>query len=377
MRILLVRILSLAALGLTALAACDGQSVDDAQRAIDQASQSAVGTGSKPIANGDPQCDLIAALPQRNGNLAGWLQSAHIDKGEGFQLPDAAALGQFQSAFESLLRDGATAQTVSAFDALGFELGGYVDDSQAFYFVLEEKAPRTGGGTYVVNPSASRELWLEVPHADSDQGTLKQGAEQLVALGARALLITGSNRCASDEASPCDGKTAKCGGKLRRSDVAHAEDNFFMSAHRALRAVHPNGIAVNQHGMESTGKEAAVLSDGTKNANPSSVANGVRNALNARLGGGAKAFSCNDPSDTGYRDLCGTSNVQGRFDNGSSNACTVAPTSSTGKFLHLEQDANLRGGGGKALVDALAEVIPCTGGGQGGQGCGTGVPVCR
>jgi hypothetical protein len=382
MRTLPLRSLLLVVLGLgAALSACDGQgggSPEELQQALQGADRSEGTSAPAPVANGDPACDALAALPTRQGSLAGWLESAHIAKGVGsYAAPSPAQQGAFQAAFEGLLRDGATPAATAAFDALGFELGGYADDGGAFWLVVEEKAPRTGGGTFVVNPAASRELWLEAPHADSDTGTLKQGASQLTALGARALLLTGANRCAASQATACDGKTAKCGGVLRVSDAAHSEDSYFMAAHRALRAVHPSGLAVNLHGMESDGSEAAVLGDGTKRDNPTAVANALRDALNKRLPAGRKAYSCNDPSDSGqHRDLCGTNNVQGRYDNGSAQACTTAAASSTGRFLHLEQDAQLRGAGAGALIEALAEVVPCTASGQGGMGCAA-VPVCR
>ena len=40
--------------------------------------------------------------------------------------------------------------------------------------------------------------------------------------------------------------------------------------------------------------------------------------------------------------LCATTNVQGRYTNGSADECTVGTTSLSNRFLHVEQAASLR-----------------------------------
>ncbi len=369
---------ALALVGLLAVAACDGMSEDELQRALEGAESD--GVVAMPVASVSPECEALAALPAQQGDLAGLLQSARVSaNGSGdFVPPSADQLASFQRAFEALLRDGPSAQAVQALTDVGFEVRGFADDpTNTFWIVVEDKAPERGGGTFVVNPAPSREAWLEVPHPGSDIGTLEQGAQQVVQLGARALLISGANRCAAAAPAGCDGTTARCDGVLRASDAAHSEQSYFMAAHRALRSVSPNGLAVNLHGMESSGAEAAVVSDGTRRENPAAAANALRDALNQRLTGERRAFSCNDPADTGYRELCGTTNVQGRYDNGSPNACNAPATSSTGRFIHLEQDSNLRGGDVALVTQALGDITPCDPGGQGGLGCTAPTPLCQ
>ncbi|WP_164009927.1 hypothetical protein [Pyxidicoccus trucidator] len=323
-------------------------------------------------------CAMPAGLPLQQGSLRTWLGTVPINASgsEGFREPGGTELTAFERAFGKLLATGPSAERVLDFAQLGYSLSSYRDaDSGGGWLVLAEQDRTRGGGTFIINLAPARDLWLETPHADSDAGTLRQGAEQLVALGARALLITGTNRCAGAAASPCSGTTGVCGTTgLRASDVAHYANNFFTAAHRALRDAYPQGIAVSVHGMDVSeeGPEAAVVSDGTSKDRASSLSVRLRDALNQRLPAGPRrAFSCNAPDDSGkHRALCGTTNVQGRIDNGAGDACYADAPSASDRFLHLEQASTLRGTGAAAdaVIAALADTVPCSLPGN-GLGC--------
>ncbi|NMO14723.1 hypothetical protein HPC49_05375 [Pyxidicoccus fallax] len=332
------------------------------------------GSTPSPLAG----CGLPAGLPSEKGSLRTWLRKANITSpgSEGFREPSGTELAAFERAFGALLSTGPSAESVRDFAQLGFTLSSYSDeDSGNGWLVLSDTNPKRGGGTFVVNLSPARDLWLETPHADSDEGTLSQGAEQLVALGARALLITGSNRCAGTAVSPCSGTTQVCGTSGQRvSDAAHYANNFFTAAHRALRDTFPDGVAVSVHGMDvaEDGPEAAVVSDGTSKDRAGSLSVRLRDALNQHLPPSPRrVFSCNAPGDSGkHRLLCGTTNVQGRIDNGAGDACYSDPPAATDRFLHLEQTSALRGTGpsGDAVIQALADTVPCSLPGN-GLGC--------
>jgi hypothetical protein len=324
-----------------------------------------------------PAASLADVLPTRQGNLVDYLQTRAVSppNSGGFQAPGDFELGAFEQAVQQLLL-GATPEGVAALGQLGYAVTLFQQDGGGSWLLLEELLPQRGGGTVALNLAPARDLWLEAPHSDSDEGTLRQGAVQAVALGARALLLNGANRCASATPTPCGGVTRTCGGSLRISDSAHFPRTFFTAAHRALRAASPDGVAVSLHGMEGEGSEAAVVSDGTRQPQPGSLSVLLRDAINRRLSAG-RAFSCNDPADEGkFRPLCGTTNVQGRFDNGSPDACLVGVTATTPRaphtrFLHLEQAAPLRHPGAGAtdiVTEALAEAVPCSLPGS-GLGC--------
>lgn len=328
-------------------------------------------------------CTPFAGLPTRAGTLAEYLAGAQIirDAGEGFTEPAGTELVAFERAFEQLVREPSL-EDVQALATFGFTATLFKDAAGGAYLIFEDTIAQRGAGTFVVNLQPARDLWLESPHADSDEGTLTQAADQLVALGARAYLVTGANRCASSAETPCDGKSSMCGGQLRTADAAHYDRNFFTAAHRGLRAAFPNGVAVNVHGMDVDGDEAAVISDGTRAARPDALSVRLRDAMNRRLPPPLLAFACNDPADDGlYRPLCGTTNVQGRVDNGATDACRAASPAGSDRFLHLEQANEVRtaAAGSElslAVIEALGEVVPCSLGGS-GVGCVQTTPVCQ
>lgn len=278
------------------------------------------------------------------GDLAQYLASRPVSASgsEGFVVPTAAELSAFEADFRALL---APTPSAAGLQATGFKVTCHSTPTAATIVVVEDVTTARGGGTFAVNPTAVTNAWLEVPHALSDEGTVEQGAGLFGPLDVKAVLISGTHRCASAAVSSCSGSSAVCGGGGHRaSDVAHFADNYFTAAHRALRAQFPAAIAVNLHGMDSPGGEKAVISDGTSITRPQSVSLRVRDAFNQVLPGNMGAFSCNDSADNGkHRPLCGTTNVQGRVDNGSPNACSAAAAAASDRFVHIEQSAELRG----------------------------------
>ena len=183
---------------------------------------------------------------------------------------------------------------------------------------------------------------LETPHPIFDGGTLEEAAAVMRKVGARALFVPGTHRCANlDTAAGCDGRTNACGGQSYRiSDSAHFVGNFFTAAHEATLRLSPKPMAISVHGSAGEPVDAE-LSDGTSAPAPAEAfVNRLRNALEKR---GIKAGSCNWPADDPKRfHLCGGTNVQGRIANGSPNACTVAAKVSSGLFVHIEQMREVR-----------------------------------
>ena len=323
-----------------------------------------------------PASTTTGALSARQGDLRAYLlKSVRITapRSDGFREPGGTELVAFERALQQVLVSndpGATREL----DSLGYSVSTFSDDNGGAWLLLEEKASsRRGGGTFVLNLDPARDLWLEAPHADSDEGTLEESIDQLVSLGARGLLITGSNRCASTATTACgETNTVFCGGSLRISDSAHHPYSFFTAAHRALRALYPSAVAVSLHGMEQKDNQTAIISDGTSVPRPTALSVRLRNALNQRLPVSDRAFSCNDPADNGkHRGLCGLSNIQGRIDNGAADACYQEAPAGGDRFLHLEQGPALRlpdQPDRQAVAEALAETIPCSLPGK-GLGC--------
>jgi len=339
------------------------QAVDESQDTYEMQPQAADAPAAEDAPNtlknpaSEKALDVVAVLEKIQPMPSG---------SEGFREPSADEKLAFQRAFERALMAPRNAPAELA--PLGFS-GRFLKDKSGAEFVVLSDTQNRGAGTYVLALNPSRNLVLEAPHADYDKGTLRQTAEQLVLLNARALLITGTHRCANAAATPClTGTTRACNGALRVSDAAHYSQSYFMAAHQAARSMFPDSLALSVHGMEGGDGEVAMISDGT-NELRSGPSVQLKELLIRAFGQGG-IFSCNAASDSGHAALCGTTNVQGRFDNLSAEACTQKAPSSTGRFLHLEQAPSLRDPANtRKVAQALAELVPCTLGGT-ALGCG-------
>lgn len=314
-------------------------------------------------------------VPNRSGDLRADLTNRVVpSSSSSYREARPEELQSFEAAFGRLLALGATPEVQSEFAALQYAVSLYRDAAGVEYLVLEDSDSGRSGGTFVVNLMPARELIVEAPHSDSDEGTAGQSTAMFFQLGARALLLNGTHRCASSTASACSPENSYCGNGARVSDAAQHPHSFFTAAHRALRAAHPQAIAASIHGMETDNGEAAVIGDGTEVRRPGSIATRLRDATNARLPANSRAFSCNDAADDGkFRRLCGTTNAQAKFDNASPDACIERATQASDRFVHVEQSSELRHQHAAspepdAMTQAFSQIVPCSLGDQ-GLGC--------
>jgi len=226
------------------------------------------------------------------------------------------------------------------------------------YLVAEERSSGFRGlGTYIVDPAFARNIVIAVPHPLYDVNTPGESQQIFQEIGARALFMAGTHRCADSAPSPCTGTTSACGGGAYRiSDAAHFDRNFMQAAHEAVLELTPPPRAFNVHGQSSEPVDV-VLSDGTTASAPSSAdVNRLRDSLLAR---GVSAGSCNWQGDAGLN-LCGTSNTQGSLYNGSTDPCGTPAAAASGLFLHLEQKRAIRDDP-SLLIEALKEVFSLDG----------------
>ena len=223
-----------------------------------------------------------------------------------------------------------------------------IDGGKTFLLVY---SPDIAGAPIVIfAEDPDRDIVLEAPHPVKDRATGLQAVHLLIALGARAAIISGNNRCAASTSSPCSGKTRICGGGRQpypSSDPAHDTQSLFHQAHVALSERWPQALVVQFHGYAQADSDTLViLSDGTRERrSPDNALTGkIRDRIRVSLGGAAAAVSCQDPHDRrfAYRPLCARTTVQGRHLNGSANHCRLDATSSSGRFLHIEQQYRVR-----------------------------------
>lgn len=243
------------------------------------------------------------------------------------------------------------------------------------YTVLAD--PDEIGPTIALSHAPQRDLIISAPHGRYDRVTDIQSAITLSRLGARVLILAGAHRCASQTDTECDGRSGVCGGGYKTSDGAHNTFTRFHQAHVFFADRWPNSIVVQLHGFALNGTDAwAVLSDGSEERRPgdSALTGKVRDGVRRILGQDNRAVSCQDPNDDAYdyRPLCARTNVQGRYLNGSTNACRLGAAAASGRFLHVEQSWDIRHivsqywpdigkhPKGAAIIDAIAAAVPCT-----------------
>lgn len=201
-----------------------------------------------------------------------------------------------------------------------------------------------GRALWALNTDAeARGLIVETPHPEHDLDTLPQGVELVRALNARALITSGTHRCANTTATQCSGQTRVCTGEpapYPESDMAHTLASRFQAAHEAIAEHFSNDLVVSLHGFADDGVS---LSNGTTDPITTQdpvarLVSALEQQLPAEYITTCNAFS----GGTEENRLCGTSNVQGRHLNGSPNACTQSADVASQRFIHMEQSLTIR-----------------------------------
>jgi hypothetical protein len=281
------------------------------------------------------------------------------------RLPDAHQRTAFRVALRQLL-DGRLDRARWGLSELGFQLQWLHDSGQRLLVIRERPDHETRGwGFYVVNPRPLRLLVLEAPHPQHDIGTGIQAARLMVRLGARALLVATTHRCASTRPTRCQGRTGACRqawgrGRYRASDRAHLTRTLFHTAHVELMDGNPRLVAVQIHGFfrRPMRRRHIIISSGTRlPGRRGSISRGLARAIRRELPRRRRRLvkSCNETSRQHY--LCGTHNVQGRHTNGSARPCFRPARRASNRFLHVEQSMDARTAGGKMEPEVLARAM--------------------
>lgn len=277
-----------------------------------------------------PTCDPMAALRRE--------RMMFPSRGSGaYSLPLGDAAGAFSRLIVASLDGDAEAVEAEA-AASGYQVcaGEGVQDG---LILLEPIVLDEGRARVVVRPMGAP-LILEAPHPLFDTNTLEQSIDLFEALEARALIVSGTHRCAGTTSSGCDGTTSACGAPAPYldSDAAHNLASMFSAAHVTLSGTFAEDVVASLHGF---GQDGASISDGTTDdVDASAPSARLAAALAARF---ADVTSCNAGAGVPVEvRLCGTTNTQGRHLNGSPNACLEPGTTTRGRFIHLEQSRAVR-----------------------------------
>jgi hypothetical protein len=275
----------------------------------------------------------------------------------GFAVPGSTARNSFRTVVQTFLNENwAGADTLA--DSLGYDVVAFRDtanNNATYYGLIPQPDNADGRGFYFVRPRAGvvRRLVVEAPHAVEDDRTGVLAAEVFRAVGARAVLISGVDRCANAAGSTCTGST-DCGAH-KVSDMAHAVATFFQVFHEEASAEHTNTVVLQLHGflpnpLDPTEPEFSI-SDGTGTDNldpgyrPNLIYREIQEGMEAAMAPTLPARNGNSCNMAGHGNFkCGTENVQARYTNGSPNACSTNATAASGRFIHLEMSPKLRDG---------------------------------
>ena len=233
------------------------------------------------------------------------------------------------------------------------------------YHVLRKKSNSSFfWGTYITASSPTKScVTIQAPHPIVDSNTGQQAAHVFQQMNASNLMISGIDRCTSSQYVECSGTTKVCGidEKFRISDPAHNDSTAFHVASAVLNDLQSSMVFVQLHGFEQKeGDPEFIFSNGT----PDTPSNDYLASLDAQ-------FQSYDPSlevDLVHMDtvtkLKAFTNVFGRILNSyPNNICTDggSATSSSGRFLHLEQYGDFRAdiGSYADLATMLGNAISC------------------
>jgi hypothetical protein len=263
------------------------------------------------------------------------------DSGDDYRLPNASELTAWESCVTNIVNGNlATARTFA--DQVNYEIVDYThtEGTGGNFWVLKEKDTQSNyWGTYVFAIGYTRELVLQAPHSEFDFNTGKQAIYSFVRLYNYALFLNGTHRCNHSQASTCSGTTSVCGVSgqaFRISDLAHNVNDAYQTATEVVYNLVPESVFVQLHGFTKLETDPyVILSNGTDDTPAGEdYAATFENELFAQ----DNTLTFQTAHLDNWTRLVGFTNTQGRYINQSTNACNSSATSTTGRFLHIEQE---------------------------------------
>ena len=325
--------------------------------------------------------DVVSQLPAATGELGAFLASELIasirnvrgsglganaeDQHNEYVLPTPGQLASWRVVFRSLLAGAwgqahAQAQSISStYNVVRF----FDTTSDRIHYLLMEGVPgqipapadqpsggtitdpadrtRRGWGTFVFAAQPQRPLSISAPHIRDDLETENQGIEAYLLLGARTLLIAGTDR----DQNPADAPCAQSERRYKEADVSHTAECVFQIAFEEIYLSDTSTWHFQFHGS-GTCAEDVFLSNCVPDApaivhalaanivKASTEAAGTSPVINARVfdrGGGCFAR--------------GTDNMQMRFASGRPHTSICAEDNGPigpSRFIHVEQLRTVR-----------------------------------
>jgi len=262
--------------------------------------------------------------------------------GDNYVVPNQSQINSWNSIVNFILDENLVNARSNA-DMINYQITEFIDISispnQVFY-VLEEKSEQTFyWGTYVFSKTPSRNnLIIQAPHSKYDTNTGKQAVFCFKNIVARAVFINGTHRCNSDSFSSCSGTTSVCGSNdsYRLSDLAHTVNSMFQETTEILLQTISNSVFIQLHGFGKNSTDPyVIMSNGTRETPTTDYAVLIKDAL--LVEDNTLTFKLAH-IDQSWTRLIGFTNTQGRLINNSTNPCNTSAATTTGRFIHIEQE---------------------------------------
>ncbi len=324
-----------------------------------------------PTATGDLTAFLTEELLPSIPAVSGSGSSADPNEQHNqYVLPTTPQLASWRAVFQSLLAGAwgtahSQALTISStYNVVQFR------DTDRIYYILMEGIPgeipvpanhpsgsvkitdpadpvRRGWGTYVFNPQPQRSLSLSAPHLFDDRWTEDEAVEAFLALGARTLLIAGTDRDQNKAESPCD----RSDRPYLEADVSHTAESVFQMAFEEIYSSDASTWHLQFHGNANPTLACrdvdVFLSNGVERPVPDTLYTVRENitAASTAAAAGGPALIVDVYDAPGDCILRGTDNMQMRFASGLPHTSICARGNvpvGPSRFIHVEQRLDAR-----------------------------------
>jgi hypothetical protein len=324
-----------------------------------------------PAATGDFAAflgELLDSIPKVRGSGRDANPEDQLNQ---YVLPTASQLASWRAVFQSLLAGAwGKAHIQARMISSTYNVVQFLDiPTGRTYYVLMEDVPgqipapashpsgsvtiteppadpttRRGWGTYVFNAQPQRALSLSAPHLFDDAETEVEAVEAFLALGARTLLIAGTDRDQNTAEAPCAHPE---GRRFREADVSHTAESVFQMAFEEIYSSDASTWHIQFHGNASTQRGCenvdVFLSNGVEAApDPNHPLRKLAANIETASGGVLSVDVYDARADCILR---GTDNMQMRFASGRPHASICAQDNDPmgpSRFIHVEQSREAR-----------------------------------
>lgn len=286
------------------------------------------------------------------------------DTGNNYSPPSQIELNIWKRALNQLL-DSNYVNAEIKLDSVNYDLVEFTDTVGVnnVYYVLRNNSSNYWG-TYVYNPDFCRTTVIQAPHPQHDFNTGKQAIHVFMQSHSLFFCMSGTHRCNHSAFSSCDGTTSVCSGNsesFRISDMAHVSSTFFQEATALLFDKFGTSHFIQLHGFSKRSTDPCVI---MSNGSPFTPTVDYLSLLQSELLVEDSSLTFKIAHiDTAWDRLRGFTNTQGRWINGSVDPCDDSPTTTSGRFLHIEQEkTKLRADvvGWNKMANAVVRTFVCS-----------------